>query len=65
MLQNKLNAIRMSEFNGSASDIALYLNIALKTYYKYEQGSVKPKLDKAIEIAYKLNRDVCEIWYLD
>lgn len=65
MLHNRLQDIRISRFGGSAINIAEYLDIALKTYYKYEQGSVKPKLDKAIEIALKLDLDVSEIWYLD
>lgn len=65
MLRNNLRDIRMNEFCDNAINIANYLEISLKTYYKYERGDVKPKLDKAIEIANKLNRDVLEIWYLD
>lgn len=65
MLRNKLRDIRMNEFCDNAINIANYLEISLKTYYKYEKGDVKPKLDKAIEIANKLNRDVLDIWYLD
>lgn len=65
MVKNKLKEIRMKEYMMEKSEFAKFLNIAVTTYYNWENGDSKPPLEKALEIAEKLNKDVKEIWYLE
>lgn len=41
------------------------IDVKVKSYYSYEKGISRPSLEKALEIAKKLNKKVEEIWYLD
>ena len=41
------------------------INVDNKTYSNWEKGISKPTLEKALEVAEKLNKSVQEIWYLD
>lgn len=65
MANNKLREIRMKEFMMEPQDFAKHLGINNKTYYSWEKGTAGPSLDKALEIAKKLNKSVEDIWYLD
>ena len=65
MVKNKLKEIRMKEYMKAPGEFAEYLDISIKTYSGWENGHSKPTLEKALEIANKLNRDVKDIWYLD
>ncbi len=65
MVKNKLKEIRMKEHVMSSSEFSKFLNISLKTYSAWEIGRSKPTLEKALEIANKLNKDIKEIWYLE
>lgn len=64
-LNNRLREIRMQEYLEEPADFAKRLGISLKNYYKYEDGTTKPRLDVAVDISQKLNRTVNDIWYLD
>lgn len=44
---------------------AKFLNVSIKTYSGWENNHSKPPLDRALEIANKLNKDIKEIWYLE
>lgn len=65
MLKNKLKEIRMREYLIEQYEFAKFLDVAKTTYCNWENGTSTPKLEKAIEIANKLNKDVKEIWYLE
>lgn len=65
MVKNKLREIRMREYLMEQKEFAEYLNVALTTYFGWEKGTSRPNLEKALEIADKLNKDIKEIWYLD
>lgn len=47
------------------SEFAKHLGINRKSYYQWESGISKPPLEKALEIALKLNKKVEDIWYLE
>jgi putative transcriptional regulator len=47
-----------------SGEFARYLGVGKTTYCNWETGTSKPPLEKALEIANKLNKDVKEIWYL-
>ncbi len=65
MLKNRLKEIRMKEYMMSSKEFSKFLSVSNTTYSNWELGVSKPTLDKAIEIAKKLNRTVDEIWYDD
>lgn len=65
MLKNRLKVIRMKEYMMSSKEFSKFLSVSNTTYSNWELGVSKPTLDKAIEIAKKLNRTVDEIWYDD
>ena len=65
MLKNRLKEIRMKEFMLSSSQFAKMIGINSTTYSNWELNVSKPSLDKALEIAKKLNRNVEDIWYLE
>lgn len=64
MVSNKLKEIRMREYMMSQKDFAFFLNVPVKVYWSWENDKSKPTLEKALEIANKLNRDIRDIWYL-
>lgn len=65
MLKNRLKEIRMKEFMLNSSQFAKMIGINHTTYSNWELNVSKPSLDKALEIAKKLNRNVEDIWYLE
>ncbi|AVQ40491.1 TPA: helix-turn-helix domain-containing protein [Clostridium botulinum] len=65
IVRNNLKKIRMQEFMMAPGEFAEHLGVDIKNYSSWERGRSKPTLDKALKVAYKLNRDVKEIWYLE
>lgn len=65
MVKNKLREIRMREYLMEQKEFAAFLGVGLTTYFNWEKGTSKPPLEKAIEIANKLDKDVKDIWYLE
>ena len=64
-VQNKLKEIRMKEYMmDSKTEFANMLNVELHTYIQWESGKSSPKLEKALEVAQKLNKKVEDIWHL-
>jgi len=55
----------MREYMMSSSDFAKYLEVPLTVYSGWETNSSRPKLEKAFEIANKLNRKVDDIWFYE
>ncbi len=64
MVKNKLKEIRMKEYMMSQKDFATFLDVQVKVYWSWENNKSKPTLEKALEIANKLNKNIMEIWYL-
>ncbi|MBB6715966.1 helix-turn-helix transcriptional regulator [Clostridium gasigenes] len=64
-IENKLKEIRMRDYLMDPEDFAKLIDVNIKSYYSYEKGSSRPTLEKALEIAKKLNKNIEEIWYLD
>lgn len=64
-VKNKLKEIRMREYCMNQKEFADLINVDNKTYSNWEKGTSKPPLEKALEVAEKLNKSVQEIWYLD
>lgn len=62
-LRNNLKIIRMRDYQMEPGEFANMLGISIKTYSGWEHNHSRPPLEKAIEIADKLNKDVKEIWY--
>lgn len=65
MANNRLREIRMREYLMEPQEFANHVGVNYKTYYSWEKGVAGPSLDKALEIAKKLNKTVEDIWYLD
>lgn len=63
MVKSKLREIRMREFLMAPGEFAKYLDIPIQTYSGWENNHSRPTLEKALDIADKLNKDVKEIWY--
>ncbi|MGX7745847.1 helix-turn-helix domain-containing protein [Rhodopseudomonas parapalustris] len=55
----------MKEYMMDPGEFAKYLGISIKTYSGWEHEHSRPTLEKALEIADKLNRDVKDIWHLE
>lgn len=62
-VKNKLKEIRMREYMMSSSEFAKYLEVPISTYSQWEKATSNPPLQKAFEIATKLNRNLEDIWY--
>lgn len=65
MVKNNLKEIRMREFMLSQKEFANKLNISVKVYWSWENEKSSPTLERALEIANKLNKDIKDIWYLE
>lgn len=65
MVKNRLREIRMREYALDPEEFAVLINVNIKSYYSYEKDFSRPTLEKALEIANKLNKKVDDIWYLD
>lgn len=64
-LKNNLKEIRMREYMLSSSEMAKLLEVPLTVYSGWETNSSRPKLEKAFEVAKKLNRKVDDIWFYE
>jgi len=64
-VKNRLKEIRMKEYIMNQKEFAEYLNTGVTAYCNWENGTSKPALEKAIEIADKLKKDIKQIWYLE
>ena len=62
MITNRLKNIRMQEHMLGKKDFAKMLEIELTQYSRYESGKTLPSLEKAFEIAFKLEKSVTDIW---
>ena len=62
-IQNKLKEIRMREYMESSSQFAKRLEIPLTTYSQLENSKRSVSLERAFDIAKKLNKNVNEIWF--
>jgi Predicted transcriptional regulators len=47
----------------SATDFSKMLDAKKSTYSQWENGLNNPTLEKAFEIARKLNKNINEVWY--
>lgn len=64
-VKNKLKEIRMKEYMMEPGEFAKLLNVNVKTYYSWEKGAANPNLQKALEVAKVLNKEIGEVWYLE
>lgn len=62
-MKNRLKEIRMKEYMMSATHFSKMLDVKKSTYSQWENGLNNPTLEKAFEIARKLNKNITEIWY--
>ena len=65
MVKNRLKEIRMKEYMMNQKDFANKLNVPVKVYWSWENGKSNPTLERALEVARKLNKNINELWYLD
>lgn len=64
-VKNRLKEIRMREYMMEPGEFANLLGISNKVYWSWENDRSRPTLEKALEIANILNRDVKDIWRLE
>lgn len=64
-VKNKLKEIRMRDYAMEPEEFSKLIEVNIKSYYSYERDFSRPTLEKALEIASKLNKTIHEIWYLD
>ncbi|QAA31258.1 transcriptional regulator [Clostridium manihotivorum] len=64
-VKNRLREIRMKEFMMEPTEFADMLQVNPKSYYQWESGASRPNLEKSLQVAKKLNRNVNDIWYLE
>lgn len=63
-LKCELKNIRMTEFLiDSKREFANMLGVEEHTYSNWEEGKTYPALNKAFEVAEKLNRAITDIWH--
>ncbi|NFO57751.1 helix-turn-helix domain-containing protein [Clostridium botulinum] len=65
VVKNKLKEIRMREYLMAPGEFAKFLGMSIKTYSGWENEYSRPTLEKALEVANKLNKNVNDIWYLE
>lgn len=63
MVKNRLKEIRMREYMLDSNEFAKLLGVPRSTYSQWETGSNNPTLNKAFEVAKKLNKRLEDIWY--
>lgn len=61
-VKNRLKEIRMREHLKNQKEFAEQLEVPLTTYSQWERGTSNPTLEKAFEVAKKLNRKINDIW---
>jgi DNA-binding XRE family transcriptional regulator len=65
MVKNNLLKIRTERGMRFAYEMAEFLGVDKTSYGRYEKGEKLPTLDRALEIAKKLDLTVEDIWFLD
>lgn len=65
MVKNRLKEIRMKEYMMNQKDFSNKLEIPVKVYWSWENEKSNPTLERALEVARKLNKNINELWYLD
>ncbi len=55
----------MKKYMMEPKEFAEKIGVSLRSYYQYEDGCSRPKLEVALEIARKLNMRIDDIWYLE
>lgn len=65
MIKNQLKEIRMKEFMMDPGEFTNYIGTDIKNYSNWENNRSRPKLELAIMIAQKLNRNVEDIWFFE
>lgn len=63
-VKNRLKEIRMREYMMEPGEFASFLGISNKVYWSWENDKSRPTLEKSLEIADKLKKDVKDIWQL-
>jgi DNA-binding XRE family transcriptional regulator len=64
-VKNKLKEIRMREYMMEPGEFSKLLGVTNKVYWSWENDKSRPTLEKALEIAKILKKDVNEIWHLE
>lgn len=64
-VKNRLKEIRMREYLMELGEFAEFLGVSNKVYWSWENDKSRPTLEKALEVAAKLNKDVKDIWHLE
>lgn len=62
MVKNRLKEIRMKEYMMNQTEFSKMLECPRSTYSQWESGTSNPTLEKALDIARKLNRKIDDIW---
>lgn len=62
-IKNRLKEIRMREYMISAVEFSKLIDVKKSTYSQWENELNNPTLEKAFEVARKLNKNINEIWY--
>ncbi len=55
----------MREYMMEPGEFAKLLGVSNKVYWSWENDKSRPTLEKALYVAYKLNKDVKDIWHLE
>lgn len=62
-INNRLKEIRIKEYMESGRDFANRLGIPNTTYSQIENGGRGVSLERAFDIAKKLNKEITDIWF--
>nr|WP_041700833.1 helix-turn-helix domain-containing protein [Clostridium kluyveri] len=63
-MNNRLKEIRMREYMMNPKEFSKLIEVNLKTYYAWENGTSIPSMKKGLKIAEKLNKRLDDIWHL-
>lgn len=64
-VRNRLKEIRMKEYLMNLTEFANFLGYDVRTVSSWEKSNSVPGLERALDVANKLNRNVNDIWYLE
>ena len=65
MVKNRLREIRMREYMMNQKEFAELLKVDDKTYSSWEINHSRPNLERALEVAKILNKNIEDIWFLE
>jgi DNA-binding XRE family transcriptional regulator len=65
VVKSKLKEIRMKEYMLNLTDFAKTIDVDMKILSSWEKNKSRPTLERALDVARKLNKNVNEIWYLE